>query len=161
MFENGIVLLPAFSLIGFLYGAYVLIKKYRREFPPPEDTLQNRAVLVYEIMTTAFLTIGIGVSLTIGTLQYLKSECSPFECPEVMALLYEARDQLNEANNARTELEAQVDVYRRRLTATLPDAGSEWIMRAANRIVQLADDPNITIDEAQRIIEEEFVSGLQ
>ena len=102
MFENGIVLLPAFSLIGFLYGAYVLIQKYRREFPPPEDTPQNRAVLVYEIMTTAFLTIGIEVSLTIGTLQYLKSECSPFECPEAMALLYEARDQLNEANNART-----------------------------------------------------------
>jgi len=161
VFENGIFLLPAFSLLGFLYGAYVLIQKYRREFPPPKDTFQNRMVLIYEIMTTAFLTIGIGLSITFGSIYVSRSECHPYECSEVMALLLESRDRLNEANNAKNQLESQLDVYRRRLTERLPEYGSEWIMRAANRIVQLADDPNITIDAAQGIIEEEFTSGLQ
>jgi hypothetical protein len=138
----------------------VLIQRYRREFPPPNDTIQNRAVLVYEIMTTAFLTIGIGVSITLGSVYFLKSECHPYECSEVMALLLEARDRLNEANNARAGLETQLDVLRDRLAERLPDYGSEWIMRSASRIVELANERNITIDEAQSIIEEEFTRGL-
>lgn len=160
MFETGIILLPSFSIAGFLFGSFVLIKKYQREFPGEKDNYENRLTLIYDIMTTAFITIGIGISITLGSIYLSRSECSPYNCAEVMSKIVDATEKLNEANIARATLEDKVTIYRGRLDERIPNFGSEWIMRAANRIVAISNEKKITIDETQAIIEEEFMRGL-